>query len=300
MVQKTTQMCSSSATLSTGEFNHATPTRQSTVIFVHIPKTAGTSLHTTMTVQYGHGRSYWFGKQQGEAEAKQHFAELSVENRKKLRLIRGHIPFGWHEHVPGPFTYISLLRDPVDRVISLYFYGLKAVGTLWHEQATAAGSLRNYIESGVTLLTDNAQVRQLSGSSPPFGQVTQETLDLAKKNVEQYFCLVGMQSRFDESLTLMHRILRWRYPLFYLRGMVNKKRPKLSEVTHADRQCIEERNALDRALYEWVAKRLDQQIASRQSQVKRDVQRLHRNNAMASVLVKRPLALYRKIRSKQL
>ena len=51
-----------------------------------------------------------------------HLRELSQRRLQKTRMFKGHMVFGLHEVLPQPATYITVLRDPVDRVISAFYF----------------------------------------------------------------------------------------------------------------------------------------------------------------------------------
>ena len=83
-------------------------------------------------------------------------------------------------------------------------------------------------------------------------------MEIAKKNIEQHFSVVGLMERFDESLMLLKQHLGWKIP-FYQPQNVNKKRPQ----EEADREVIkviERTNELDLLLYEYVKERFEQQV----------------------------------------
>src|ERR1044072_8485917 len=91
------------------------------VIFLHLPKTAGTTLNRLIEWEYPLFQMYsidpvffrWSWK---------HLQHLSEERLKKTRVFKGHMLFGLHEILPQPATYITGLCDPVDRVISAFYF----------------------------------------------------------------------------------------------------------------------------------------------------------------------------------
>ena len=42
--------------------------------------------------------------------------------RGRYRLIQGHLYFGLHRFIPRASTYVTFLRQPVERVLSFYYY----------------------------------------------------------------------------------------------------------------------------------------------------------------------------------
>src|SRR5438105_758705 len=48
--------------------------------------------------------------------------KLSKERLRKIRVFKGHMLFGLHEVLPQPATYITVLRDPIERTLSAYYF----------------------------------------------------------------------------------------------------------------------------------------------------------------------------------
>ena len=46
------------------------------------------------------------------------YCNLSNRDKNKINCLSGHLPFGIHEYIPKPAKYISLIRNPIDRLIS--------------------------------------------------------------------------------------------------------------------------------------------------------------------------------------
>lgn len=85
-------------------------TARQTVIFLHLPRTAGTTLHRIIERQVRPEGIFSIGWT--EQESVQAYRELSQARKAEIRMVRGHMAFGLHEFVPGPSTYFTLLRDP--------------------------------------------------------------------------------------------------------------------------------------------------------------------------------------------
>ena len=94
------------------------PLDTSTVIFLHIHKAAGTTLHRIIERQYPPDQ-IWSFDERHDFEA---FRALSEAQKEEIRMLRGHMIFGLHEFMPRPCIYVTLLRDPVERVLSFYNY----------------------------------------------------------------------------------------------------------------------------------------------------------------------------------
>jgi hypothetical protein len=172
--------------------------------------------------------------------------------RPELRAVLGHFWFGVHEHVGRPCTYVTLLRDPVERIISLYHY----------LQLQERMSLEEFAASPPFKEADNDQVRRIAGEDPPIGGCTAETLRTAKENLRRHFAVVGVTERFDETLVLLNRRLGWTREVVSYPRNVNPDRRPTESIPRSTLELIRERNALDAELHRFAQQWMDEAIAA--------------------------------------
>ena len=91
------------------------------VIFLHLPKTAGTTLNRLIEWEYRLSEMYSIDPVLFEWSAA-HLRKLPPARLRKTRMFKGHMLFGLHEVLPQPSTYITVLRDPVERVLSAFYF----------------------------------------------------------------------------------------------------------------------------------------------------------------------------------
>jgi hypothetical protein len=84
--------------------------------FLHIPKTAGTSLRRKMNHTYGRDKVFWIGVDCDSSTSE--FPEQAVDGRP---IIGGHRGMSFYPQHLGPI-FCSVLRDPMARAISLFAY----------------------------------------------------------------------------------------------------------------------------------------------------------------------------------
>ena len=228
-----------------------------TVVFLHIGKTGGTTLRRVLRRQYPESEMMVVrARARPREETLADFAKLPEAERARPRLILGHTVFGLHELVPRPSTYITLLRRPVSLVLSQYGFVRRTPGHRHHQAAQGMG-LEEYLASGLAQEMNNSQTRALAGAvEVPYGENPPELLELAKRNVEEHFRVVGLTERFDESLVLFGLAFGWSR-LSYVRANVASKRVVPSPAGLAE---IERLNALDLELYDWAERRLQATI----------------------------------------
>src|SRR5262249_32676541 len=169
------------------------PRRLSVCLSLHIPKTAGTTLKHCLYDEYAVESPYehrWFCDgiyyfPYGFHKAKRpRFtrAARDVLARDDLRAVTGHFWYGIDRFVPRPSFYVTLLRDPGGRVVSLYHHTLKVGDVpLHHEVIAQNASLEEFVTRFACREVDNDQTRRIAGVEPPFGEVDDAVLDRAKR-----------------------------------------------------------------------------------------------------------------------
>ena len=167
----------------------------------------------------------------------------------RVRLLRGHFPLGIRDCLPDDrdLRCFTFLREPADRTLSHYFaireggrgYGLPPL--------PAEATLEDALERGY--IHDNLHTRMLSGLLEPFGEVTEEMLEQAKRNLREELVFFGLTERFDESLVLAKQRLGFRSILYRSRGRVNTARPRGDEVPDELVRAAERCNRYDIELY---------------------------------------------------
>lgn len=230
------------------------------VIFLHIGKTAGSSFNSFLDNYYANtfikiGGS---GPERKKQELKE-LSEIDLNKLQKIHLIKGHVDYGIHELVPQfNWKYITFLRDPVERVISLYYYILNTPQHYLNEELTANNiSFEEFMKGNYTVEVSNEQTRLIAGRKH---KSSENLLDIAIGNLENEFACVGLTERFEESICLMKNNLglKWKYPV-YESTNINKK--KESNISPQLLDIIREANQLDIQLYDYAKNRFESDIA---------------------------------------
>jgi len=174
---------------------------------------------------------------------------LSQDQRDRLRLIYGHMQYGIHDAFSHSVGYLTLLRDPVARSISDYYFVKKEPPSHYlHEQANSL-SLEAYLAYRASIARDNVQTRLLSGlwDTVPFKPENANMLERAKYNLRQHFVMVGLTEKFDESLLLLKRILGLRN-VYYKPKNVAPSRPRTDSLPEETLEAVRYYNQSDLAL----------------------------------------------------
>ena len=246
-----------------------------TIIFLHIGKTAGSTMRQILKRQFPCSQTMTVrARRRPREETLADFALLPEAERLRPRLIMGHTVFGLHEHVPRPCRYVTMVRDPVRLAVSQHRYVLRTPGHRHHELAQGM-SLEEYIESGLALEMDNSQTRAIAGDiGTPYGGCTPEMLEIAKRNLAGHFAWVGVTERFDESVVLLGRTFGWRDVRYVSANVARSGAPP----TEAELDLVRRANQLDLELYEHACRLLDERIAA-EPEFAEALERFRRANA---------------------
>jgi hypothetical protein len=186
---------------------------QPVTIFLHIPKTGGMTLYQVLEQNFP-AESIWKVPARGEDE----FRSLPEERRRRFRCIMGHAWFGIHDSIPNPFFYITMLRDPVERLISQYYHAMRDEGTELHRMIMERKlTLEEFLQSGLDIFY-NQQTRLIAGrkgvkmarrktrQAPPHIRFQHPVLlEEAKQNMRKFFRFVGLVEKYDESLLVLKK-----------------------------------------------------------------------------------------------
>jgi hypothetical protein len=159
------------------------------------------------------------------------FEERLVEVYGNLDSIRcapdsvlfGHFCFSLHKRLGDPTpSYMTVLRDPVDRVISWYRHQTRDSGSRFYRDIQEKGlTLGEIITRGLAHEVNNHSVRMICTDSPLKWQHTRDAfsakltgkkfyqfdaarhLKLAFQRIRRSFCFVGVVERFDLLLNFL-------------------------------------------------------------------------------------------------
>jgi hypothetical protein len=251
-----------------------------TVLFVHVMKTGGTTVMRNLRQTFALDEIYPYREldiryDEGQLDIKHHLSvpyllALPEERRRRTRVITGHFPFVVHELLGGDLLTATILRDPVERTISLLRQFKR--NQPW-EDATglrprAARTLEELYEQPLVFdpLIHNHQTKIFSMTRDDDPQTYMDVIDvdrarleLAKANLAT-IDVVGLTEGYNDFLDDVEARFGWQI----VRGAKKNATPA-SDIQPVDpelRRRIAVDNAIDMELYEY-AKELVQLRRSR-------------------------------------
>lgn len=244
------------------------------LIYLHLPKCGGTTLNRLIEWEYpplqvfsvdpSFFRWSWY-----------RLLRWSPRRLAGLRVIKGHMPFGIHTRLPQPATYITILREPVERVISEYYFALHYRLHPQHQRMQSL-SLEDYAS---TTPHHNLQCKLLAGLAAPrdflAGDCTDEHLAAAKSNLATHFTLAGLTERFDETLALLKVLLGWKLTQ-YTSFNVTPIRPRKDSIPESTQRLIADRNRFDVAIYNHVLPLFESALSTHRESVDAALQEVSR------------------------
>jgi hypothetical protein len=221
------------------------------IFFVHLQKTAGTSLNFRLRNQFPRDAIYPQKVDEGSVPAVinvDHLLRRWQEHRDEIRVVTGHFPLCTTELLGGGFLTFTVLREPVERTLSYLRHHRKmtpedsdrSLEEIYDDPFRFHGLIHNHMVKMLSLTTEEMDDGMLTRVA-----FTPERLERAKGNLAGVD-LVGVHARFDEFCGELASRFGW----------------DLGEPRHANRtdavdvpvsflERIADDNAMDRELYEY-------------------------------------------------
>lgn len=173
-----------------------------TLIHLHIPKTAGTSLSSIVADSFPEQERLGLSTQEIDT-----LRQMPLEQRARLGFIFGHLSHGIGDDLTQDTVYICTLRRPGPRIFSYYRYIKRREDHPIHELVAGADmSFGDFLEFCATdppqrLEADNGQIRRLANRMD-FNSLGKEheVLQTALGNVFAPNMIFGLTERFGEFL----------------------------------------------------------------------------------------------------
>lgn len=222
--------------------------------FVHLQKTAGTTLFRRLKQQFGADAVYPTPQYQGDVDSVigvDLLAERFAKHRDEIRVVTGHFPLCTEELLDADFVPFTLLREPVARTLS-FLRHQRQVAPEFHDTPLEEIYERPLMRDG---LVRNHMVRMLSLQVEEMtdGMLTQvavddEHLERAKARLVDRIDAFGVQEHFGEFCDLLAQRYGWTLGPMHV---ANRTEPV--DVSDTLRRRIAADNEADAELYRFAA-----------------------------------------------
>ncbi|GEM_PF-705372 len=220
---------------------------EDTLYFCHIPKTAGMTFRTIL-------EDYFQCDDICPATLTAHIADYSKADLQRYRLFRGHLGYvNIPELLDGKdLVNVTVLREPVSRVISHYDYIRRTPGDPHHDMVRNM-SLEEYsLSKGAGKLGRNVQTYHVARllQYDLTGLTRRKILNLAKQSIDK-FAFAGILERFQDSLFLLSYIFGWKPIINSRKENVAKSRKTLDELPADTLELLKSHSWIDQELYRY-------------------------------------------------
>ncbi|WP_127494669.1 sulfotransferase family 2 domain-containing protein [Paenibacillus glycanilyticus] len=214
------------------------------LFYLHIPKTAGSSFTQTIT---------------DNCPNTVHFHTLTDGIQLSEELIDadalcGHFIYGIHHFTKRPYRYITMLRHPLERTLSHFYFKYKnpAYEVSYDKELTFEEYVLNpYYDAEYC----NLQARMITGEiNNPY-----PSFKKARSHLDKHFAFVGLAEQYDISLFLLAQIMNWK-PQYYPKVNVTPNRPAYSTLSGDAIKNVILKNEIDRKLYEHACNRFNESV----------------------------------------
>jgi hypothetical protein len=231
-------------------------------VFLHIPKTAGTAMRSVIEKNVPPPKRIEIYRVGAKT-----LAEALWEQRHKVEsaeIVTGHIERRVHEFIDRPVRYFTILRDPIERVVSLYKY-IKVdfdKHPLHAKFRSGEMTFDQWIRQRPRMAS-NVQTKMVSGLATEYEPATPYMLPAAIRALHD-MAAVGVQERFNSSVDAICQALGWT-PVYENRNRSSLDNWTFIEAEGISRETIEiirEINDLDYQLYNEAVSLMDAKRAA--------------------------------------
>jgi Sulfotransferase family len=222
------------------------------LVFLHVPKTAGSTLNSILMRNYkvrADSRADKFLERWSPTEIKVlGGAPRSEDDRARPAFFTGHVDIGnaIFEHLPGRYVVVTLLREPVSRVVSHFRFNSTQPSAIQSAIQEQGLDVVQYLKRGI---------RQQYEIFAPAAD--SDRVETALQNLGACVSLFGLQEEFDQFLTLLAALIGLRDVSY---RSLNRTPPNAPAISPEQESHLRELLQHDTAFYESASKLYRQRL----------------------------------------
>lgn len=251
-------------------------------IFIHIHKCGGSSLSALLRRNLRQPLPQLCASGEIDELKPPGLVASILRTARRDGFVMGHLGYGTHRIFSSPCRYFTMLREPRQRIISLWRHAVSSPDAYYHDVAKGL-DFPSFLGMRRPLELDNGLVRFLSGdpsgsnifiNPKPFGALEQSDLDRAVDHLLASCSGFGLVEKFDESLLLLKPLLGLRTCLY---GRLNETSSDVQKPVFPDdaMHLVE----LDQVLYRKAVTVFEQRMAELQPSFNASVERFQALNS---------------------
>ena len=261
--------------------------REAPVVFLHVPKTAGTTITIWLRLLlgdlYSKAASY-----STEPDKVRSLAAALAQRPYSVEVVAGHLPYSTRRLFAPGARFFTFLRDPIERALSHFYYFRERAPNGGGDVQATGPSLEDALAAwdasspaSRALLPDNLQTRMLSGFDLE-APASRDMLDAARHHLHELDA-VGLTERFQESMALLRHVFGWTLLAIPSRRVRTHRRPAADTLSPGALEGLRRLNALDLELYAEGTRVFEAAVTRAGSSIADDAAALDRARELSSV-----------------
>jgi hypothetical protein len=219
------------------------------ILFDHLPKCGGSSLNAYLEAHYPRRKT--FSTRGSPMASVDEFKAFSRYKRHGYDLVKGHLAHKLLDYINPECLKVTVFRDPVDRIISYYYYAKQSERHYLHSKILESRmNLEEFATSDLSDELRNWYTTHFSGLTvSDAARNPEESVAKAVEVVLKRYDIIGFLDDFTSFAETLRNQAKFRYEYQNKRVNVTQNRLSLDNISQSTRKKIEEVNHLDIAFY---------------------------------------------------
>ncbi|MBX3414071.1 MAG: sulfotransferase family 2 domain-containing protein [Pirellulales bacterium] len=220
-------------------------------VFLHIPKTAGTSIRRLLELNFSTNERLELYATRPGFTAGDLFRKQFALRAEPPKLVVGHISMPLIRSIPWRVKVATFLRDPLQLCLSRWRHWLRSKNPVHHQQLNSFHDINHYLETCQTnVMASRLGVATKLSSRRPF-----VALHRALRTIDQEIAFIGLAERFEQDSQHLAEVLgltNYQYFQVNVAPASEQAEEPFHGASPAAVRIFQERNWVDYQLYDWV------------------------------------------------
>lgn len=227
-----------------------------TVVFPGLGAVGGSSLGEVFRLE-AHRRGFGIPVHH-EADHPDVWARYDLDAHAPMRWIDGHRCFAAGARLPMESARVTLLRDPLRRLASVFSYN-----SVVHPDQFPFRRFESFLESGQARRYSQAEgLLRLAGTLRPERLSDSDLVRAAREELSASYAFVGLTEKFEESLFTVCRMAGIDSVPVWYPVLSAPRRVDMGRLPARLRRALDAAVAADRELYEWARDSFERRLSS--------------------------------------